>query len=121
MVLLRDPDLLALWDAHDWPGLFWRQRGAWRDGRIELAVFGHALFEHALVPELLLVGKCLAVFDETAGSGESVAAVATAISNGAVLNEPAERRLDVIRALGRFEGQASNCHFTTHGTQAWRT
>lgn len=92
VVLLRDPDLLALWDAHDWPGLFWRQRDAWRDGRIELAVFGHALFEHALVPELLLVGKCLAVFDETAGTGESVVAVATAISDGAVLNEPAELR-----------------------------
>jgi D-glycero-alpha-D-manno-heptose-7-phosphate kinase len=33
---------------------------------------------------------------------------------------PTERRMDVVRALNRFEGQVSNCHFTKHGTQAWR-
>lgn len=33
---------------------------------------------------------------------------------------PTERRMDVIRTLNRFEGQVSNCHFTKHGTQAWR-
>jgi D-glycero-alpha-D-manno-heptose-7-phosphate kinase len=33
---------------------------------------------------------------------------------------PTERRMDVVRALSRFEGQVSNCHFTKHGTQAWR-
>lgn len=33
---------------------------------------------------------------------------------------PTERRMQVIRALGAFQGQASNCHFTEHGTQAWR-
>ena len=33
---------------------------------------------------------------------------------------PPEKRMDVIRALNRFEGQVSNCHFTKHGTQAWR-
>jgi len=33
---------------------------------------------------------------------------------------PPERRMDVIRALNRFKGQVSNCHFTKHGTQAWR-
>jgi D-glycero-alpha-D-manno-heptose-7-phosphate kinase len=33
---------------------------------------------------------------------------------------PTEKRMDVIRALGRFEGQVSNCHFTKHGTQAWK-
>jgi D-glycero-alpha-D-manno-heptose-7-phosphate kinase len=32
-----------------------------------------------------------------------------------------DRRMDVIRALTRFEGQVSNCHFTKYGTQAWRT
>jgi len=31
-----------------------------------------------------------------------------------------ERRLDVIRALNRFDGQVSNCHFTENGTQSWR-
>lgn len=33
---------------------------------------------------------------------------------------PTEKRMDVIRALNKFEGQLSNCHFTKHGTQAWR-
>lgn len=33
---------------------------------------------------------------------------------------PTEKRMDVIRALGQFDGQVSNCHFTKHGTQAWR-
>ena len=33
---------------------------------------------------------------------------------------PTEHRMDVIRALGRFEGQISNCHFTKHGAQAWK-
>lgn len=33
---------------------------------------------------------------------------------------PPEKRMDVIRTLNRFEGQVSNCHFTKHGTQAWR-
>ncbi len=31
-----------------------------------------------------------------------------------------ERRMDLIRTLNKFEGQVSNCHFTKHGTQAWR-
>jgi D-glycero-alpha-D-manno-heptose-7-phosphate kinase len=30
-----------------------------------------------------------------------------------------DKRMDVVRALSRF-GQVSNCHFTKHGTQAWR-
>ena len=30
-------------------------------------------------------------------------------------------RMDVSRALSRFAGEVSNCHFTSHGTQAWRT
>jgi D-glycero-alpha-D-manno-heptose-7-phosphate kinase len=33
---------------------------------------------------------------------------------------PSEKRMDVIRALNGFGGQVSNCHFTKHGTQAWR-
>jgi D-glycero-alpha-D-manno-heptose-7-phosphate kinase len=33
---------------------------------------------------------------------------------------PPEKRMSVTRALGNFEGQVSNCHFTKHGTQAWR-
>ena len=93
LVLLRDPALLALWDAHDWHGLFWRQRQAWRNGAIELDVFGHALLEHALSPDKLLVGKAL-VFRATgdADIGRLRAACAQAIDAGAVLNDPLQLR-----------------------------
>jgi len=33
---------------------------------------------------------------------------------------PPDKRMSVIRALGRYEGQTSNCHFTKHGAQSWR-
>lgn len=33
---------------------------------------------------------------------------------------PPEKRMDVVRALNKFDGQVSNCHFTKSGTQAWR-
>ena len=33
---------------------------------------------------------------------------------------PPEKRMDVVRALNKFDGQVSNCHFTKNGTQAWR-
>ena len=32
---------------------------------------------------------------------------------------PSER-MSVINALGKYEGQISNCHFTKHGAQSWR-
>lgn len=60
VVLVSDPALLALWDAHDWHALFWCHRQAWLDGSIQLELFGHALLEHALSPDKLLVGKAVA-------------------------------------------------------------
>ena len=33
---------------------------------------------------------------------------------------PTEYRMNVINVLKSLEGQVSNCHFTKHGTQAWR-
>lgn len=87
IVEVRDASLLALWDAHDWHGLFWRERDAWRDGRIEAHVFGHALLEMALVPHTVITGKALAVVgDEPAG------AVASAIAGARALTDPQELR-----------------------------
>ena len=31
-----------------------------------------------------------------------------------------ERRVEVIRALRRQEGQVMTCHFTRHGTEGWK-
>lgn len=33
---------------------------------------------------------------------------------------PPEKRMDITRALAKFSGQLSNCHFTKYGSQAWR-
>ncbi|MBE1162902.1 DUF3025 domain-containing protein [Dyella acidiphila] len=90
LVMVRDPGLMALWDAHDWHGLFWRQRSAWRDGCIELELFGHALLEHALTPGKLLVGKALAV--DAADSSRALAQCAEAIAAGRLLRDPQELR-----------------------------
>ena len=94
VVILRDPALLTLWDTHDWHGLFWRERDAWLDGRIEAIVFGHALLEHALRPQQLLVGKALAVVVPQNGKVEDAAIgyVAAGIRHGELLNDPQELR-----------------------------
>jgi hypothetical protein len=89
ILVLRDPALLALWDAHDWHGLFWRRRDAWLDGSLELVVFGHALLEHALTPGRLLVGKAVAVAGNAHAACERVA---RAIAQGRLLRDPQELR-----------------------------
>ncbi len=33
---------------------------------------------------------------------------------------PPDKHMDVVRALSRFEGQVSNCHFMQYGTKSWR-
>jgi hypothetical protein len=93
IVAVREPALLALWDAHDWHGLFWRRRQAWLDGSIALQLFGHALLEHALSPDRLLVGKAL-VFQPAPGVdvADLGALCAQAIEAGRLLNDPLELR-----------------------------
>jgi len=92
IVALRDPALLALWDAHDWHALFWGQRQAWLDGRIQLQLFGHALYELALDPARLLVGKALVFQSPDADLAEISAHCADAIARGRLLNDPLELR-----------------------------
>ena len=93
VVCLRDPALLATWDAHDWHGLFWRERAAWSDGRIGARIFGHALLEHALKPAQMLTGKALVVLLPQNADGENALDVtAAAIEGGHALNDPQELR-----------------------------
>ena len=91
IVTLKDDALLQLWNTHDWHGLFWRERGAWLEGRATVRVFGHALLEHALSPGKLLVGKALVVMDRTEG-GDPVAACAEGILAGRLLRDPLDLR-----------------------------
>jgi hypothetical protein len=106
IVCVRDPALLALWNRHDWTALFHHHASSWSSGDLRIAaVIGHALLEHALVPELLLVGKCLVVHgdvdDETC-----IASVARAIAERRVLNDPQELRpLPLAGIPGWYPGQ----------------
>ncbi len=63
-----------------------------------------------------------AIHDAAIAAGASAGKVSGAGGGGFMMFfvKP-EYRMDVARALGRFDGQISNCHFTKHGTQAWRT
>jgi hypothetical protein len=104
IVVLDDPALLAIWDAHDWPGLFWQNRAAWGK-KIHVIVFGHALLELALSPGLLLLGKVLAVMADAKkreglvatglpqlDAATAIATVAQGIERGELLNDPQELR-----------------------------
>lgn len=106
VVRVGDPQLLACWDRHDWSALFLANADAWRNGSIGIAaVIGHALLEHALVPEVFLVGKCLVVQGD-ADDAACVLRAARAIAEGAVLNDPLELRpLPLAGVPGWYPGQ----------------
>ncbi len=94
IVIARNLAMLDAWDTHDWPRLFGTDEW-WRDAR--LLVFGHALLEHALDPEHLLVAKALVVATDddppaAKTAQEAVAGLADAIRAGSVLLDPKELR-----------------------------
>lgn len=61
------------------------------------------------------------IYDAAMKSGALAGKVSGAGGGGFMLFfVPTERRMDLMRTLGTFNGQVSNCHFTKHGTQAWR-
>jgi D-glycero-alpha-D-manno-heptose-7-phosphate kinase len=62
-----------------------------------------------------------AIYDAALNAGAQAGKVSGAGGGGFMMFfVPPDRRMDVMRTLHRFDGQASNCHFTKHGTQAWR-
>jgi D-glycero-alpha-D-manno-heptose-7-phosphate kinase len=62
-----------------------------------------------------------AIYDVAIAAGALAGKVSGAGGGGFMLFfVPTEKRMDVIRALSKFEGQVSNCHFTKYGTQAWQ-
>jgi hypothetical protein len=63
-IVTMPDEMLACWKQHDWHGLFISHADAWHKGSARVAVFGHALLDHALVTETLLVAKCI-VLDQT--------------------------------------------------------
>jgi len=62
-----------------------------------------------------------AVYDAAIQAGALAGKVSGAGGGGFMMFfVPTERRMGVIRALGQYNGQVSNCHFTKYGTQAWK-
>jgi D-glycero-alpha-D-manno-heptose-7-phosphate kinase len=61
------------------------------------------------------------IYDAAIIAGAQAGKVSGAGGGGFMLFfAPSEQRMNVIRALNRFDGQVSNCHFTKSGAQAWR-
>ena len=61
------------------------------------------------------------IYDAAISAGALAGKVSGAGGGGFILFfVPPDRRMNVIRTLGSFEGQVSNCHFTKYGSQAWR-
>ena len=83
--------VLAAWDAHDWSRLFVQDAARWQTGDIAVAaVFGHALMEQALLPQRLLVGKCIVVHGDD--DAACIEVVVLAIADGGMLADPLELR-----------------------------
>ena len=61
------------------------------------------------------------IYDEAIKAGALAGKVSGAGGGGFMwFLVPTQRRMSVIRTLAGLGGQVSNCHFTKHGTQAWR-
>lgn len=61
------------------------------------------------------------IYDTAVAAGAIAGKITGAGGGGFMLfMVPLHKRMDVIRALEAFDGQIDNCHFTTHGSQAWR-
>lgn len=59
IIRLADSEMLGFWNEHDWPAFF----GAWphvaEAGGIQVWLFGHSIYEHALNPDIALVAKAI--------------------------------------------------------------
>ena len=106
IVWCADPALIAMWDAHDWCGLFLRERSAWGT-RIAVTVFGHALLERQFIgSDALSTAKTIAVrvdaseiASRCAADGSVIvhwaqaeARIARAIQDGVLLVDPQQPR-----------------------------
>ncbi len=106
IVWCADPALVALWDAHDWAGLFLRERAAWGT-RIAITVFGHALLERQFLGSAALsttktiavcvgadeiASRCTGADSVIAHWAQAEAWIAQAIGDSRLLVDPQQPR-----------------------------
>lgn len=90
VVVTECREIVSAWNQHDWVRVFADPDHPWAE-HVRLHVFGHALLEHSLVPNKLLVGKALLV--HAALKEPSVLdRVAHRIATSKALRDPAELR-----------------------------
>lgn len=90
-IVCMPTEMIDCWKAHDWQGLFIEHADSWLSGRARVAVFGHALLDHALVTETLLVAKCI-VFNDQKNLLDCVEEMAGNIESGQCLQANRELR-----------------------------
>lgn len=112
IVIARDLRLLEAWDRHDWPCLFGAHAAIWQQAA-RVLVFGHALLEHALDPEHLLVGKALVIATHADPRNpqverDAIAQIAEAIAAGKLLLDPKELRALPLSGLAHWHRSSRN-------------
>jgi hypothetical protein len=91
IVRVSDIHTLAVWDAHDWGSLSTRLQ--LDSEALDVWVFGHALLEHALWPEPMLVAKAIAVLaDPEASASNLFSRIADGIAQSELLSDPQQLR-----------------------------
>lgn len=61
------------------------------------------------------------IYSAAIGAGSLAGKVSGAGGGGFMMFfVPPEKRMDVVRALSRFEGDVNHCNFTKYGSQAWK-
>ena len=60
------------------------------------------------------------IYDTAITSGALAGKISGAGGGGfMIFYVPVEKRMSVIKSLDKFEGNVSNCHFTSDGVQSW--
>jgi D-glycero-alpha-D-manno-heptose-7-phosphate kinase len=92
----------------DFPGIVESMRAGWENKKRSAASVSNPYIDR--------------VYDAAINAGALAGKVSGAGGGGFMwFFVPTEKRMNVIRTLSSFGGQVSNCHFTKHGSQAWRT
>jgi hypothetical protein len=116
LVWMDDPAMRECWRTHDWHGLFIRHAEQWQSGAARVLIFGHALLEHALVTEMLLVAKCIVLSStDYDASPSAIAKLADEIAAGKRLQANRELRTLPLAGIPGWHTAQDSEHFVRTG------